>query len=166
LHSTIRRLVIGAVFGLAATPSFAQSSLPRPDLTPGAVSPDVMPATISETICTPGWTQTIRPPASYTDALKRQQIREYGYSDRKLRDYEEDHLIPLALGGAPRDPHNLWPEPRHAADGWTVAQKDQLEVTLQKLVCAGMVPLAEAQAAIADNWTAVYQKYEDMWRHR
>jgi hypothetical protein len=25
--------------------------------------------------------------------------------------YEEDHFIPLELGGAPKNPKNLWPEP-------------------------------------------------------
>lgn len=166
MRHTIKRLAVTAGFCIAASAAFAQSSLPSPILTPGATNPDVTQDNIHKTICVPGWTQTVRPPASYTDALKRQQIREYGYADRKLRDYEEDHLIPLGSGGHPRDPHNLWPEPRHAADGWTVAQKDQLEVTLQKLVCAGTIPLAEAQQAIAGKWTAVYQKYEDMWRHR
>jgi hypothetical protein len=28
---------------------------------------------------------------------------------------EEDHLIPLELGAAPRNPKNLWPEPRGPA---------------------------------------------------
>ena len=41
------------------------------------------------------------------------QIAEYGYADTSTADYEEDHLIPLELGGAPRDPNNLWPEPRY-----------------------------------------------------
>jgi hypothetical protein len=54
----------------------------------------------------------VRPPQQYTHALKRQQIREFGYADGKLGDYEEDHLVPLGLGGAPYDPRNLWPEPR------------------------------------------------------
>ncbi|MFL5282283.1 MAG: hypothetical protein ACJ8AW_15175 [Rhodopila sp.] len=166
MRPTVTRFAIAAVFTLTASASYAQSSLPRPDLTPGATNPEVTPDTIDNTICASGWTQTVRPPAQYTTQLKRQQIRQYGYADRKLRDFEEDHLIALGIGGAPRDPHNLWPEPRHPADGWTVAKKDQLEVTLQKLVCAHRVPLAEAQRAMADNWTAVYQKYEDMWRNR
>jgi len=51
------------------------------------------------------------PPENYTHELKIEQIREYGYSDINLRDYEEDHLIPLELGGNPTDPKNLWPEP-------------------------------------------------------
>src|SRR2546423_12246170 len=29
----------------------------------------------------------------------------------KMSDYEEDHFLALELGGAPRDPRDLWPEP-------------------------------------------------------
>src|SRR5215471_5613708 len=43
-------------------------------------------------------------PHSHTDALKKLQIREYGYDDTRPSMYEEDHLIPLALGGHPNDP--------------------------------------------------------------
>jgi hypothetical protein len=57
-----------------------------------------------------GWTKTIRPPASYTDALKVKQMQEY-HETGGPSGYEEDHLIPLELGGAPRNPKNLWPEP-------------------------------------------------------
>ncbi len=33
--------------------------------------------------------------------------------------------MPLSIGGAPRDPHNLWPEPRTGPNN--AEQKDQLE---------------------------------------
>ena len=36
----------------------------RPALTPGALNPDVTPATIRRTICSRGWTKTVRPPTS------------------------------------------------------------------------------------------------------
>jgi hypothetical protein len=68
----------------------------------------VIQATIGSTICIQGWTQTVRPSQQYTSALKRQRIIEFGYTDRKLGDDEEDHLIPLGLGGAPYDARNLW----------------------------------------------------------
>jgi hypothetical protein len=45
-------------------------------------------------------------------------------------DYEEDHLIPLELGGAPRDPRNLWPEP-HTQSKVT----DPLETKLNRIIC-------------------------------
>lgn len=162
----MKRFVLAAAFSLTATAAYAQDSLPRPDLTPGATNPDVTQETIGQTICVPGWTQTVRPPEEYTNALKRQGIRQYGYTDRKMADYEEDHLIPLALGGAPRDPHNLWPEPRHPADSWTVVKKDQLEVELQHLVCKGAVPLVDAQRAISSDWRSAYWQYEAGGRAR
>src|SRR5664280_1012277 len=85
--------------------------LPDAACTPGATNPAVTQATIGSTICRSGYTATIRPPASYTDALKRQQIAAYGYTDTSPRSYEEDHLISLELGGASSDQRNLWPEP-------------------------------------------------------
>jgi len=47
-----------------------------------------------------------------------------GY-DRTMRDYEEDHLVPLEVGGNPHDPRNLWPEPLHGP--WNARMKDRLE---------------------------------------
>src|SRR3954469_7643132 len=87
------------------------------------------------------------PPASYTNQLKRQQIRDYGYTDTNPAHYEEDHLIPLSLGGAPRDPHNLWPEP-----GASPNPKDQDEYDLYRMVCAGSMTLGAARAAILTKW--------------
>jgi hypothetical protein len=104
--------------------------------------------TIATTICRSGYTKTIRPPASYTGALKRQQIVAYGYADTNPGDYEEDHLIALELGGAPSDQRNLWPEPGHSPN-----PKDKVEDTLRQRVCAGSLSLAEAQHRIATDWT-------------
>jgi hypothetical protein len=59
--------------------------LPDAACTPGTANPDVTQATIGSTICRAGYTATIRPPASYTDALKRQQIVAYGGSPRTGR---------------------------------------------------------------------------------
>src|SRR5437773_1158694 len=72
-------------------------------------------------------------------------------------DYEEDHLIPLELGGAPADPRNLWPEPYASKHGARV--KDRLENALHRAVCAGQIGLRAAQRAIARNWWAAYSKY-------
>ena len=73
--------------------------------------------------------------------------------------YEEDHLIPLGLGGAPADPRNLWPEPRTSPDGWGADRKDELEFALNQLVCSGRLLLREAQQAIATDWIAAYRRY-------
>lgn len=71
----------------------AQSPLPDRDLTPGAINPAVTQSTIGDTICVRGWTARIRPPASYTEPLKKAQIRAYRYTDRKPWHYEEEHLV-------------------------------------------------------------------------
>lgn len=120
---------------------------PRRDLTPGVVNPDVTQATIHSTICVTGWTKTVRPPESYTSALKRRQIAAYGYHDTNPAHYEEDHLIPLELGGAPRDPKNLWPEP-----GASPNPKDADENRLHTAVCSGTLTLDEARAQLLRDW--------------
>jgi hypothetical protein len=108
-------------------------------LTPGVVNPDVSQATIRVTICKSGWTRTVRPAVSYTNELKREQMRAYGRAGRPAA-YQEDHLISLELGGHPTDPRNLWPEPYPRA-----AQVDGQENELNDAVCAGRMSLAEAQ---------------------
>ena len=147
----------------APGPSARLPGEPDPAMTPGTTNPAVTQATIGSTICVSGWTTTIRPPSSYTTALKRTQIVAYGYTDTNLADYEEDHLISLEIGGAPKDPANLWPEPYMVSlpDGTPVGArvKDQLENRLHALVCAGSMTLAKAQALIRSGWIAAWRTY-------
>ena len=110
---------------------------------PGVLNPEVTQANINATICVQGWTKTIRPPTSYTNALKRKQMREYGVGGSPS-DYQEDHLISLELGGDPRDPRNLWPEPRPRAE-----DVDRTENELHAAICSRHVTLAEAQRRIS-----------------
>jgi hypothetical protein len=115
-----------------------------PARTPGVLNPDVTQANIRSTICRHGWTDTVRPPTSYTNALKAKQMRRYGETG-SLADYQEDHLISLELGGNPTDPRNLWPEPYPRA-----ADVDRIENELNDQVCSGELTLAEAQQREAD----------------
>jgi len=139
--------------GTAHAQTCSQGYLPLPDpgCQPGALNPDVTQDTIDSTICVSGWTATVRPSSSYTTALKKKQIVEYGYSDTSASDYEEDHFVPLELGGAPRSELNLWPEPHYGDE--TSADKDVVENKLKKAVCAGDVSLEDAQNAIITDWT-------------
>ena len=137
----------------------ASAARPNPSRTPGALNPAVTQRDIYSTICVRGWTRTVRPPEAYTERLKRIQIRQYGYRDRWLRDYEEDHLVPLELGGSPASPRNLWPEPHHVAGGWGSYRKDRLENRLNHLVCRGRISLAVARRAIARNWITAYRRF-------
>ena len=133
--------------------------LPNPQRTPGATNPNVTQLNIHSTICVSGWTSTVRPPPSYTTALKqRQLVSGYAYhGDLNPADYEEDHLIPLELGGSPTAEANLWPEPYHVTKG--AYSKDTIENKLHGLVCSGTLSLATARHAIASNWVAAYQRY-------
>ena len=120
----------------------------RPALTPGVLNPDVTQATIRKTICSRGWTRTVRPPASYTSPLKLVQMRRYGFAGGPV-DYQEDHFISLELGGAPNDPKNLWPERRPHAN-----QVDGVENDLNAKVCSGAISLAEGRRReAAMKWT-------------
>jgi hypothetical protein len=123
------------------------NGLPDKGCTPGATDPRVTQANIQQTICVSGYTATIRPPSSYTTNLKIQQIKEYGYTDINTSDYEEDHLIPLEVGGAPSDPANLWPE-----FGSIPNPKDKIENLCHQKVCDGQISLSEAQIEIASDW--------------
>jgi hypothetical protein len=135
--------------------------LPRQDLTPGAINPAATQDNLATTVCKPGWARSVRPPSAYTAALKLVQIVEYGYTDRNPSHYQEDHLVPLELGGAPRDRRNLWPEPNATTllDGSSVGshQKDALEDALHAQVCAGSTTLAAAQLSIAGDWIAAWK---------
>ena len=133
---------------------------PDPVRTPGAVNPDITADNMKQNICdgNGGWsTKDVRPPVSYTNKLKKKQIEEYGYKDKDMKSYEEDHLIPLALGGHPTDPKNLWPESR-LSKPLNAYNKDQVEVYLSQQVCKGKIGLDDARKRIATDWVSVYNE--------
>ena len=145
---------VGSTLGASTNPA-----LPNARLTSGATNPAVTPSTIHSTICVVGYTSRIRPVESYTERLKFSQL-DSGYNlhgDTRAAHYEEDHLIPLEVGGSPTSVKNLWPEPRYVP--WGAAKKDALENRLHALVCSGAVPLATAQRVFATNWIAGYLRY-------
>src|SRR4051812_32445592 len=85
--------------------------------------------------CHRGYAKSVRPPYSVTRPIKLAMLH-----GRPARLYELDHIVPLELGGAPRDRRNLqlqlWPE-AHA--------KDLDENRLHREVCRGQTSLADAQ---------------------
>jgi hypothetical protein len=139
-------LLVAAVLLGAGVPASAQA----PNLTPpqGAINPQVTQANIATTICLTGWTRTIRPPVSYTSALKRKQMRDRHLTGR-MSDYQEDHYIPLELGGHPTDVRNLWPQPIREA-----RMKDKLESVLNRAVCGGRLTLTQARRCLVPDWVA------------
>ena len=133
--------------------------IPNPKLTPGLTNPAVTQKNIGTTICVVGYTKTIRPPVSYTNKLKYDQLHS-GYNvqgDMNMRNYEEDHLIPLEVGGHPSSKLNLFPQYYAATYGARV--KDRLENKIHLLVCSGKITLKAGQAAFVPDWTVGYKKY-------
>jgi hypothetical protein len=124
-------------------------SRPDPACTPGALNPAVTQATIDQTICVDGWTETVRPAESITEQEKAASMAAYGDTG-SMGDYEYDHFVPLELGGATNNPSNLWPEP-----GASPNPKDAVEDELRSEVCDGQISLAAAQREIVKNWVAL-----------
>jgi hypothetical protein len=123
-------------------------SEPDPACTPGALNPAVKQASIDQTICTSGYTQTIRPPGRITAKEKLASMAAYGDSGAPSA-FEYDHLVSLELGGAANDPRNLWPEP-----GGSPNPKDSVENALHRMVCSGQIRLSQAQRIMATGWVA------------
>jgi hypothetical protein len=137
----------GVVTGTLSGPCHAgdNGQLPDPHCTPGGIDPAVTQADISSTICASGYTSTVRPPESQTEAFKFDDAYPaYGVASGTTT--ELDHLVPLELGGD-NDAANLWPEVPP-----TPNPKDSVENALNAAVCDGRVSLASAQRAIAQDW--------------
>ena len=146
---------------------------PDPELTPGAINPNVTQGNIQQTICKSGWTDTIRPPTSFTNNLKAQQLQATRYKDKMPSHYEEDHFIALEIGGNPNDPKNLWAEmwgsPAHPLTHTGpfppeivgAKSKDWVETHLKGEVCAGRMTLKDAQDIIQTDWFKYY-RYEKL----
>ena len=99
----------------------------------------------------------MRPPARYTNALKKLQLADWGYSDQNMKDYEEDHLVPLEVGGDPSDPKNLWPQPYNVT--WGAIAKDKLENYVKRAVCTKEMTLDQGRALFKTNWIEAFKRY-------
>ena len=150
------RIYTALLFALIQNIAMA-GDLPNFKLTPGAIDPAITQDNIQATVCVKGYTKIVRPPVYFTNSLKKKQMRDYGYADINPAHYEEDHLIPLSIGGNPSDPANLWPQPRLSE--WNAEKKDILEFKLYKLVCEGAVTLDDARHQISTNWIETYKRY-------
>lgn len=106
-----------------------------------AVSPangqSIDPAVTQAMICTKGYTATVRPDRYRMYAIKRKLMRAQHVTYRRIL----DHIVPLELGGAPKDLANLQLQTHAAA-----ARKDKRENFVKRAVCSGRMTLAEGQA--------------------
>ena len=92
-------------------------------------------------LCVSGYSATIRPPVAYTNKLKKQWVP----AGHNPNEYELDHYIPIALGGDPKNPDNLW------LQKWDDARRKDKQETLQhRDMCNGIYTPQEAQQHIRD----------------
>lgn len=121
--------------------------LPDPRVTPGQTT-----GMSKDQICNTKWGDDER---HVTEKMKDTVCVEYGLQPHCYgrNTYEIDHLIPRELGGADTMP-NLWAQSYNQHPG--AHEKDRLENALNKLVCAGNIPLDLAQKRIASDWYQLY----------
>lgn len=134
--------------------SASQAALLPPPETPGAIDSAVTQDNIEETICRPGYARAACPDYAITGPLKRRMMNAQ-HPREPMADYELDHLIPISIGGAPLDMHDLWLQPRQGIAN--AGDKNVLAYVLWRLVCTHQIPLATAQRDISHDWTRAYQ---------
>lgn len=127
--------------------------LPNVKLTPGASDPaNLLPIDL-KTLCTSGYTKTVR---NVPEKLKKEVFASYGITS-DFGDYEIDHLVSLQLGGN-NTKGNLWPQ-SYLTLPLNARRKDVLEGALHRLICSGKLPLAQAQKEVSEDWISAYNKY-------
>jgi hypothetical protein len=152
LHKIVTALILLAGLALLAAvpPAHAQTVVPDPTLTPGAVR-----TTDTGDVCRHGTNQLRHMTRERSDKI----MASYDLPGGRHPDYELDHLIPLGIGGDDND-LNVWPEPRATIEPqWNAERKDRLEAKLRALVCGGGLDIKVAQKAIADDWTEAWLRY-------
>ena len=129
---------------------------------PHVLNPLVTPETLSTTICMKKhlpngktWIQDQRPPTSYTNKIKFALMDAAGIPRSQAGKWELDHVDPIADGGSPTDPRNLRLQP------WVghlnAREKDKLEASSHRAICAGRLTLDAAQHMLSDDWPAAYR---------
>ena len=148
----LRVLLLALAAGSAAQAAFAQD--------PRLLDTRVTQESVTDTICRPGYADTVAPPFDQTMALKDRMLAARGIDSDEGVGYALDRHVPIVLGGSPDATANfdLIPWGGHAGE----RRKSLLTVRLKRCVCAGRMTLAEAQAAIIGNWVHQYDRLTRM----
>ncbi|WP_233272752.1 hypothetical protein [Paraburkholderia acidisoli] len=149
---TLRVTLLVLAAAGAASASFAQDAK--------LLDARVTQQSVAQTICRPGYADTVAPPFDETMALKDRLLASRGIDADEGVGYALDRHVPIVLGGAPDATANfdLLPWGGHAGE----RRKSLLTVRLKRCVCAGRMSLAEAQAAITGNWSHQYERLTRM----
>lgn len=121
-------------------------AVPDPAATPGASLPGVTRAQV----CEKSWNARHNK-IGYT--VQNEVSVRYGVVAGPGTSLHLDQLVPASLGGTATLP-NVWPQPQAQ-----LKRKNALEAHLHQLVCAGSLPLATAQRAVAADWPAAARRY-------
>lgn len=115
---------------------------------------------VADTICRPGYADTVSPPFDEAMALKDRLLAQRGIDPDDGADYALDRRVPVVLGGSPDAAANfdLLPWAGHSGE----RRKALLAVRLKRCVCAGAMSLAAAQSAIAGDWVHAYGRLTRM----
>lgn len=119
-----------------------------------ALDSDVTQATIQQTICQKGYSSTVRPSTTFTNPIKFRLMAQRGIPETEKSEWALDHRVPIALGGPPRKLDNLQLLSQHDN-----SRKSRIEAKLLCYVCAGQMPLSQAQHDVWEDWEAAYRKY-------
>ena len=123
-------------------------SRPDPRCTPGALNPQVTQATIGRTICSSGWTSTVRPPESVTEPEKRTAWR---LTATMVQSVVTSTTTSCRLSSAARPTILATCGPT----GSLAKPEGAVEDELNGKVCGRQMTLAQAQHAIVSNWVTL-----------
>lgn len=112
---------------------------------------------VAETICRPGYADTVAPPFNELMAHKDRMLAERGINADNGVAFALDRRVPIVLGGSPDAASNLDLLPWAGPQG--ERRKARAAVMLKRCVCEGKLSLAEARAAIVGNWSVVYSGF-------
>ncbi|WP_106301664.1 hypothetical protein [Paraburkholderia sp. BL18I3N2] len=123
----------------------------------GMLDERVTQQSVGDTICRPGYADTVAPPFDELMAHKDRMLAARGIDADNGATFALDRRVPIVLGGSPDAPANLDLLPWAGHQG--ERRKARAAVMLKRCVCEGKLSLAEAQAAIIGNWSVVYSGF-------
>jgi hypothetical protein len=150
LHGVLLALAVGSA--VRSAPAMAQDAQ--------LLDARVTQESVADTICRPGYADTVAPPFDVAMAHKDRLLAERGIDAGDGVAYALDRRVPILLGGSPDAAANfdLLPWGGHGGE----RRKSLLTVRLKRCVCAGRMSLAQAQATIAGNWSHNYDQLTRM----
>jgi hypothetical protein len=154
-RAVARVVRIGAIvaFGAGAALRIGQVSAQDASM----LNERVTQQSVADTICRPGYADTVSPPLDKMMEYKERLLVQHGIDSGEGARYALDRRVPIVLGGSPDAPANLGLLPWAGHRG--ERRKELLTAKLKRCVCAGRITLSEAQAAIAGDWPAVYSRF-------